>query len=844
MPRVIGRDRELKRVSAALHGAAASGIARSVRVSGPSGIGKTAFMDAAAAALDGWVAARATGMRIQQRLSNFVIGRLSASLLDGLGAEAERYVAGLPAADSPEATTQRFIRLVEGVTVDHPLLLTVDDVQWCDRESVTALEGLLTLLADRRVVLLSGERTGESPLGIEDVFVDLHPLDAAAAATLARTHYPDAPNAVIDAIVTHAGGQPLDVEALARAAAESQSQTADDVDASLRATIASRVSRVRPDLREFLRTCSLIEEPIDLALLQRLYPKSDELDTLVQEAATQFLVQDGPALRFVHAAIGQSVRETISIDIPYRRRILSALSSISAPTLELLEQTIDQARACGDRDNEYHAVQRLAEEAFEKGHPRLGAAALERAITLREPDADTIVSTYSRLAHCYGVLGREHDTMRTATSGIAAARRAGVEHGFGPLVSQQILTMVHDGDYDGARAAVERYARELSSPQDLAQVFSSAMLIAAFDMDVSLMNAMYERFEPLAAATTPAVRLRATITQAILALREGDAALTETLVQEGRRYTRDFPMGNVMLSTFKTFAELHVGGYPAARRHISGGAMPHADDNTSFVSDDLIILFDLLDAALRGDHADVIERTNEALLGDWGPYMQRSFLSITALSAIINAAPLPPVLATRIESEALQLTRGEQSAALVPLAAGAAVLLADRSRDRARSILQAVLRKLERPLDMSIIVFTPLAALAARKLDDHASMLRLANGSVHRDRTPLATAMNELAAHIAKGSAVPAPLVQQLDTLGFSRLVPAVRPAEKAAPRGVGPTRREREIATLVSQGLTNREIAEKLVLSERTVESHIANAFAKLNITSRTQLATWALSQ
>ncbi|MDL4774333.1 LuxR C-terminal-related transcriptional regulator [Actinomadura xylanilytica] len=53
-------------------------------------------------------------------------------------------------------------------------------------------------------------------------------------------------------------------------------------------------------------------------------------------------------------------------------------------------------------------------------------------------------------------------------------------------------------------------------------------------------------------------------------------------------------------------------------------------------------------------------------------------------------------------------------------------------------------------------------------------------------------------------------------------------------------TRREFEIAGLVSDGLTNREIAERLVIAKRTADSHVEHILAKLGFSSRTQIAAW----
>ena len=49
-----------------------------------------------------------------------------------------------------------------------------------------------------------------------------------------------------------------------------------------------------------------------------------------------------------------------------------------------------------------------------------------------------------------------------------------------------------------------------------------------------------------------------------------------------------------------------------------------------------------------------------------------------------------------------------------------------------------------------------------------------------------------------------------------------------------GLTQREQDIALLVCQGLSNKEIAERLYLSPKTVETHLTRAFAKLNVSAR----------
>ena len=70
------------------------------------------------------------------------------------------------------------------------------------------------------------------------------------------------------------------------------------------------------------------------------------------------------------------------------------------------------------------------------------------------------------------------------------------------------------------------------------------------------------------------------------------------------------------------------------------------------------------------------------------------------------------------------------------------------------------------------------------------------------------------------------------------------QPVSLIASKPVGRlSRREREVAVLITRGLTNRQIANALVIGERTVHTHVANVLAKLELTSRTQIATWGVA-
>ena len=242
-------------------------------------------------------------------------------------------------------------------------------------------------------------------------------------------------------------------------------------------------------------------------------------------------------------------------------------------------------------------------------------------------------------------------------------------------------------------------------------------------------------------------------------------------------------------------------------------------------------------ARARGDHAAALGRFRDALALyreiDARPEIARCLAGIGPVA--LAQGDLPLAASSLAESLRLSLATGQRLVLARGLEASAKLAVA--SGDPARAVQLAG------------------AALALRQAVGQAPGGR--GGRRGRPGGLLEAARRQLGqpatdALLAEGAAMSAHEAVRLAT-GPGRgerpgdagnADPAQPPAAGGSGAGSPLTAREREIAALIARGLSNRGIADELVISPATAARHVANIFTKLGFSSRAQVAAWAVQR
>jgi NarL family two-component system response regulator LiaR len=133
---------------------------------------------------------------------------------------------------------------------------------------------------------------------------------------------------------------------------------------------------------------------------------------------------------------------------------------------------------------------------------------------------------------------------------------------------------------------------------------------------------------------------------------------------------------------------------------------------------------------------------------------------------------------------------------------------------------------------------TQVVVLTSYHEDEHIFPALRAGAISYTLKNIRAAELVEIVRQAARGESVLHPRVA-------ARVIQEVREAKKNVPPAFAElTERELEVLRLIAEGRSNADIAEALVLSEKTVKGHVSNIFSKLHMADRTQAAVFAWQQ
>lgn len=302
---------------------------------------------------------------------------------------------------------------------------------------------------------------------------------------------------------------------------------------------------------------------------------------------------------------------------------------------------------------------------------------------------------------------------------------------------------------------------------------------------------------------------------------------------------------------------LAQGDLPAARAHLEAAIAIHdatGDERSSAAANSTlaVVLF-------RGGDLGPAERVGRSALaraGALGDDRGRGFVLTTL--GLISAARGRPDDAFAHLLAALQLFRGDgaraEAASVLTNLGNVAHDNGDDQRsvrfyDGARQIFDGLGDRRGAAMCLNNLA---LMAAAHRDIDHAIELGRQAHehfsavGDVHGEAAMLNNLAGWWATHdAAEAAALYEQAIARFEKLGDTTGRDTARANLEALRVPAGEiSKREAQVAALVASGLSNREIAAQLFISERTVHSHLSHIFTKLGVTSRTQLATWATRQ
>jgi DNA-binding CsgD family transcriptional regulator len=933
---LLEREREVERIRVAVR-AVGRREGGTVVVEGPAGIGKSRLLEEArerALALGIRVfSARATELEqgfpfgIVRQLFERPLreadtsererwlqgpAALGADVLTGTPKASTEPAAGEPAGNPGYATRHGLYWLASNVSTDAPLVLVVDDLQWCDAPSASALAFIARRLEGQPLALVIATRpldpvlTPEAAALVADPAADLLrplPLTQPAMAALVAARLSAEPDErFVRACAEVTGGNPFLLgELLTELAARDLKPTAAasmEVGAIVPRGVANavllRLARLAPEPAALARALGVLGDGAQVGDAARLAALDGaELEAAMAALVSAGVVAPGGSVRFAHPMLRAAIYGDLSP--AERERLHQAAASIlrerGAPAdqvaaqvmhtepaadpeaVALLRDAARQALALGDAAGaaallarglqEPPAEKERAAVVLELGQARARAGSAEaiaplREIATRAEDPEAIVAAAIELSGMLFFSGRAAEAAAVLRS--AQDRVPSEGHAYDAL-ALALLGICYTSV--SARQEAGDALAELREPDRSARGVLPAATLALLAMDEVLYLRssttavdLAERalraglpVEPHHAWTGLAVSVL-TITDRFDAAREhADQVLAEA-------QARGAPLAVASVLAHRAFVEVRRGNLIAAETDADAAI----ELKTDFVGSNFVVVLAVPAAVVAGlDRGATIDSLRR-LIDDTGvrddtPFMARSL--VRYCSGLLRAA------AGNHQSAFQELQSceedhpvfGGENPAFIPWRSAAALSLVELGRHgdarvlaaeevrRARSFgaarpLGAALRaqavvgpaaERAETLEAARAVLAPSPARLelARVLVDIGATFRAA-GRRTAAREPLLEGL-ELAARCGART-LERRARQELGAIG-------VRPRSTGRDGADALTPSERRVVELAATGGTNREIAQTLFVTEKTVEAHLGRSFRKLDISSRRQL-------
>src|SRR6476619_3998764 len=878
---LLGRDDELAQLYALIGGIGRRGGALVVR--GEAGIGKSALLEAAAVrAREREVTVVATtGTEPEARLAFAGLHRLLLPFLDGLDGLPEPQRRALEAAvggaggeaPDPFLVGLATLGLLTDIEPKRPLLLVVEDAQWLDGPSAEVLgfvarrlehEPVVVLFAVREGVASSFDESGLPELGLDG-------LDDEPAKALLESASPDLPTHLAARVLDEAAGNPLALIELP-AAVGLNGDGALPLPRRLEQAFAAKIGGLAPETRRVLLLAALEDGELpEKAHWERAVAAglgSVEGGTfrfrhpLVRSAVAQAATPE--ERREAHAALARAFEDEPDRAVWHRAAV--AGHGPDEAVAQDLDAAAERARLRGARDVALAAHERAAELsadrperalrlfragelAFELGRPaeseqllreaqRLGLPPQERALAAFEIESleptwsgTATVESFVRIAQELAEAGHEDQALRTLNAislrahweNLDGVTRRGFAEIAGRLAGEpdDPVRLATLGLFDpvGQGANILRQVRrtaplDVSRPEAQLEVALAAAAVWAPNLALPFLRAAAGDFR---AEGRLAPLAQALILEAWAGVREGAARAAITAAAEGvklARETRQVRFGLVG-QIAEAIAAVEMGADEAAERLIGEAEATLLPLGVNPLLSQV--------ALARGRQALAQERFAEAYahllrIFDPGDAAYQEFVGGWALADLAEAALHGD---GDLERVARILDEWETTAA----ATGATRL--DIQLRYAKAVLTA-------DADAEPL-YAGLISTEGEGWPYFAARAQLAYGAWLRRQHR----MTESRAPLREAA-------QTFEALGLLRLAERARRELRAsgeAPRRRDPgawaqlTPQELQIAQLAAEGLSNREIGERLYLSHRTVGSHLYRLFPKLGVTSRTQL-------